>query len=335
MRKILMLVLALHISAKTTFSQENQTDSGLYYQPFPELLNTIVIEEIVSNNAATLEHKSSDNLDNILERSPNITMIKRGGYAFEPIVNGLRGGQATITIDGMRMFGACTDKMDPVTSYVTSNNLSEVEIGHGAGVTKYGSNLNAGLNLSTAKAQFSDSLKTQGVLNFGLGSAAREYNAGFNVNVGSRNWAVKLNGTKRKANSYRAGNGKQIDFTQYQKENIGTNLRFKAGKKTILEAKYIYDNAFDIGYAALPMDVSSAESNIAQLSAHFYALLPIVEKVTISGYANRINHVMDDTKRPNVPMHMDMPGWSKTFGAWVKAESQDFGRHKLNGMLEY
>lgn len=29
---------------------------------------------------------------------------------------------------------------------------------------------------------------------------------------------------------------------------------------------------------------------------------------------------MDDTKRPNVPMHMDMPGWSKTYGAYSEAE---------------
>ena len=31
-------------------------------------------------------------------------------------------------------------------------------------------------------------------------------------------------------------------------------------------------------------------------------------------YFNTITHTMDDTKRPVVPIHMDMPGWSDTYG---------------------
>jgi iron complex outermembrane recepter protein len=36
-------------------------------------------------------------------------------------------------------------------------------------------------------------------------------------------------------------------------------------------------------------------------------------------YFNTIKHVMDDTKRPNVPIHMDMPGWSETAGFYTQA----------------
>jgi iron complex outermembrane receptor protein len=31
---------------------------------------------------------------------------------------------------------------------------------------------------------------------------------------------------------------------------------------------------------------------------------------------------MDDTKRPNVPIHMDMPGWSKTYGYYSKVKAK-------------
>ena len=44
-------------------------------------------------------------------------MVKRGSYAWEPLINGMATERTVITIDGMRIFGACTDKMDPITSY--------------------------------------------------------------------------------------------------------------------------------------------------------------------------------------------------------------------------
>ena len=41
---------------------------------------------------------------------------------------------------------------------------------------------------------------------------------------------------------------------------------------------------------------------------------------------------MDDTKRSNVPMHMDMPGWTKTYGGYADGRMK-FGKHKLTARL--
>uniref|UniRef100_UPI003C757787 TonB-dependent receptor domain-containing protein n=1 Tax=Salinimicrobium sp. GXAS 041 TaxID=3400806 RepID=UPI003C757787 len=41
-----------------------------------------------------------------------------------------------------------------------------------------------------------------------------------------------------------------------------------------------------------------------------------------------IQHVMDDSKRPDVPIRMDMPGWSDTYGFYSKA-SGTFQNHKI------
>ena len=43
---------------------------------------------------------------------------------------------------------------------------------------------------------------------------------------------------------------------------------------------------------------------------------------------------MDDTKRPAVPIHMDMPGWSKTFGYFTNLNAELPDHHftvNLNG----
>ena len=53
-------------------------------------------------------------------------MFRRGNYAPDIVRHGMRNGQVGITIDGMQIFGACTDRMDPITSYVEANNLNSI-----------------------------------------------------------------------------------------------------------------------------------------------------------------------------------------------------------------
>ena len=55
-------------------------------------------------NAATLE--------DILTRLPEVSLVRRGSYGMEPSVRYFNGGQINIQVDGMKMHGACTDKMD-------------------------------------------------------------------------------------------------------------------------------------------------------------------------------------------------------------------------------
>ncbi|MEO5790082.1 MAG: TonB-dependent receptor, partial [Gelidibacter sp.] len=64
------------------------------------------------------QEKTLSSIDDYLEKSNKITMIKRGNYAWEPSMNNMNSERLNVTIDGMQIFGACTDKMDPITSYV-------------------------------------------------------------------------------------------------------------------------------------------------------------------------------------------------------------------------
>ncbi len=66
--------------------------------------------------------------DELIGRLGGVNMIRRGNYAYEPVIRGLSGGQINVTIDGMKMLGACTDKMDPVSSYVEPQNLESISI---------------------------------------------------------------------------------------------------------------------------------------------------------------------------------------------------------------
>ena len=81
----------------------------------------------------------------------------------------------------------------------------------------------------------------------------------------------------------------------------------------MLEATFIFDRATDVGYPALNMDVAKAEGFITSLSyKHLFRKASWETKV----YYNHITHEMNDTKRPDVEIHMDMPGKSCTAGVY-------------------
>ena len=64
----------------------------------------------------------SSGLEDILSRLPEMSLIRRGTYGMEPAIRSLSGGQINVLIDGMRIHGACTDKMDPATIYISTWN---------------------------------------------------------------------------------------------------------------------------------------------------------------------------------------------------------------------
>jgi iron complex outermembrane receptor protein len=136
----------------------------------------------------------------------------------------------------------------------------------------------------------------------------------------------------RDAQNYRAGNGQEVLFSQFRKFNISTTSGFLFDKNKMIEASIIYDKATNVGYPALPMDVSLAEAFIFSLKFDY---VPKISKITnweTKIYYNSITHKMDDTKRPFVPIHMDMPGWSDTFGVYSKVKGV-FEKHHFSADL--
>lgn len=73
-------------------------------------------------------------------------------------------------------------------------------------------------------------------------------------------------------------------------------------------ASVIFDRAKDVGYPALPMDVSRARAAIASVQHLVENIAPVLRSWETKLYYNNVLHEMDDTKRPVVPIHMDMPG---------------------------
>ena len=258
--------------------------------------------------------------EDILSRLPGISLIRRGNYAQEPILRGLNTNQVNITIDGMRMFEACTDKMDPVTAYVEPNNLEAVEVQAGPQGMEFGSTSAGSINLRLKKPQYADSVQLHGRVGARWQSMAAGISQNASADYRSPRLGLRANMTYRKSGNYRAGGGEAIRYSGFEKLNYSLSGMYKLSGKREMAFDFLGDNAWNIGYAALPMDVAYAHAYMGSFTYRQKVNSPHLLRWKIKAYANRVDHAMDDTNRDSVAMHMDMPGYTRTAGAFWEGD---------------
>lgn len=341
MKYFCIIGLVLILSAKI-YGQDSHLNYRLTIDTI--LLKDVTISSTIPLNDSQIEKFYRTNyfstIDNLAGHLDGVSLIKRGAYAMEPQLNGFSAGQLNITIDGMKMFGACTDKMDPVTSYLEPVNLKSITVEHGTNGALHGNNIGGSIDLALKEPLSEGTRPLSTSVTLGYETVSNSRNILASIGYFQKKWAWGINGVYRKNDNYRAGGGEIINFSQFEKYNLHSVLKFNADSISVFRADLLWDLARNVGYPALPMDVSRARAALAALEYQRNR-----EKYKLRGkvYYNSIYHIMDDSHRDSlfflknnteekgdpVFMRMDMPGWSNTFGSFLQTEIELNSRNRL------
>ncbi len=291
------------------------------------------IDEVVVVSAAGEGRKRSAkglvaSIDEHLAELSHVNLVRRGSYAWEPMVNNMQTERVVTTIDGMKIFYACTDKMDPVTSYVESSNLQSILLNSGLnGNPQSTGNIGGSLDLKLRKAGFNaDPFHLNTDIGYETNGHLQVYGA--DASFSTQRFYTNGGVFYRHADNYKEGGGRKVEFSQFEKVNAFANAGVKLTNRNIVEGTFIFDRANNVGYPALNMDVKKAEAFITSLSYKHLFTQGVLNSWETKAYYNHITHVMDDTKRPDVEIHMDMPGKSWTSGLYSLLSASN-GRHDV------
>lgn len=307
-----------------------------------DTLKNVAIEEVVVSTQVSvnkqLEHEQraskQANIDQILDRIAGVQMVRRGNYAWEPTIRSLNAAQINLTIDGMAIFGACTDRMDPISSYIEPSNLQQINVNIGPSFNSYAGGMAGGMNFKLANPELSKVPQLNGMLGTGYESNSQAVQTLASLQYSTEKIAFLVNGIFRKAQNYKAAERAIVPNSQFQKWNGSIAATYKLNSKNQILAQYLADYGQDIGYPALTMDVAFANANIVSLTHVYKGRKEGMNEIRSKVYFNHIDHAMDDSKRPaeTVPMHMDMPGLSRTAGFYSETGYQ-FAKHHLQARL--
>ncbi len=260
--------------------------------------------------------------EDLLARLPGVSMIQRANFAAEPVVRGYSGGQISLTIDGMPVYGACVDRMDPASSYVEPENLARVEVTRGAGDLSQGSQIGGSVDLVTQRPRFGSGLSTQGETGFESNGSARRVRGV--VSAGGERWAARASASYRAADDYTAGGGSAIQTSGYNKRNVAAAASFRPAQGHTLTAQVLTDDAWLIGYPALLMDAVLAQARIVSLT-YRTEMVGGWHHTQARAYRSRVDHYMDDRERNVLArevmrgMFMPMGGYTDVWGGSVEA----------------
>ncbi len=267
--------------------------------------------------------------DDLLARLSGVGMIQRANFAWEPVVRGYQGGQVALTVDGMPVYGACVDKMDPASSYVEPENLAAVEVSKGATDLGRGSQIGGAINLVTERPEFGV-LAVEAETGVESQGAARRVRGA--ANVGGARWAARASGSYRASDDYAPGGRDPIATSGYEKRNLAVAGALRLGDGHRLSAQVIADDAWLVGYPALLMDATLAQARIASLD--YDGRAPGLDRLGLRLYRNRVEHTMDDRfrdvmERPVMRgMYMPMAGYTDVWGGQAEA-ARAFGQTGL------
>ena len=285
-----------------------------------------VLEEVIiiaaKKNKIETDMKMAVSVDEFLASSDNISFIKRGAYAWEPLLNNMSTERSLVTIDGMHVFGACTDKMDPVTSYVESNNLSDIDIKSGQEGSLHGATIAGSIDLKRKSTAFTIGENYKGAYQTGFEFNNKQFFNLANSSYSSEKLVVDGSISNRKASNYSDGNNDEVQHSQFEKLNASLGVAYKTSDLSSVRVDAIFDRAKNVGFPALPMDLSLSRALITSVTYKQFFEKGIVKVWDTKVYFNAIEHYMDDTTRPENLVHMDMPGWSTTYGLVSKVNLQ-------------
>lgn len=246
-------------------------------------------------------------IEEVLQKSPGIQMISRANFSLEPTIRGMNANGVSVEIDGMKIYSACVDRMDPVTNYVEVENLEKVDLHK----TNDGSSISTSLNLITNKAIYESNFELSNEVTYESVSNLKRMRSVFNL--GDSVQAVRASYSFRNSGDYYSGNSIKIDRSSYEKQNYMLSYRTKYFDNFDLDFSFIGDDAKDVGYPVLLMDASKAESRIYRLSLSQF---DDYSTKNLSLYYNQIDHWMDDFSRDvdqrSVMQGMYMPMFGKT-----------------------
>lgn len=250
-------------------------------------------------NLEKIELKNSLEIKNdigeIIKNQPNLSTIRRGGTAIDPVFRGFRNNQLLIMLDnGIRIEGGCPNRMDPVTAHIDAEDIESIGIYQGAEILNLGPAIGGVITVNSfqpkafEKWTLKTKIKSSYESNFnGISNSALIYG-------GNKNIFFSLSGAYKEYGNYKDGNNQEIS-TSYKKYYSNLKLGYKISENQTFRISFTNSQGRDIKFPALPMD--EKKDNTQLYSMNYSYTKNNSEKFGISLYHNVVEHNMDNSFR--------------------------------------
>ncbi len=249
-------------------------------------------------NPATIFQTSITDVGILLSAIPNISGVRKGPNGFDPVIRGFKYSQLNVLLNGAtKIEGGCPNRMDPATTHVDINSITDITVYKGPYALKFGPSFGGIINISTWQPQFSNVYTTHLKGNVGLQNNGYGYNSTLNLEGSGKMFSYAIVGGTKNYGNYRDGAGRWVNASM-QQYNSSAKVAFKIGGKSVVDARVDLSQGRNIGFPALSMDERQDKTNIYTINYKGTNVSKIFKLVKINGWMSVVNHTMDNKNRP-------------------------------------
>ena len=116
-----LLFFVFSITFITNVSAEELTDI--------QISSPVMDKAIISNEAIEeVDTRNAVDGGDLLKNINGVNAIRRGGHGLEAVIRGQSDQRLNTFLDGAMVYGACSAKMDPASTYANVNNYDSVTV---------------------------------------------------------------------------------------------------------------------------------------------------------------------------------------------------------------
>ena len=243
--------------------------------------------------------KDPRDIGDIFHDQPGFGVIKRGGYAMDPVFRSFKYEQLNLIFDGgVYVSNACPNRMDPPSTHVAPGDIERIELIRGPYSMRYGPTMGAVINIITQKPAYSREFHVSGHAEGGYEFNGNGISGRAAVLMTNKNYDLMFDGGLKDYGDYVNGDG-QVIPSSFRHYDYAVKFGFAPVKNQRVQINWRQNFARDIDHAALPMDSEFDNSSI--LSADYGIDKPGQKlfSIKMKGYYSYVDHLMSNKNRPN------------------------------------
>jgi len=282
-----------------------------------------------------------------LQDITGISKVRKGAIANDVVIRGFQKDNVNVLIDGMKLYGACPNRMDPPAFHIDFAEVERIDILKGAFDVKNQGSLGGLVDIKTKSAEKG----FHGEVNLQYGSFNNFSGSSF-LSYGGSKGGISAGGAYKYSKPYEDGDGNKITdlyspmssnrYKPSEKDEASYNIKTGWTKIDLipvenhkLEVSYTRQEADDVIYPYLLMDAEYDDADRVNAIYTLNDISNIVKNLKIQAYWSQVEHDMRDERRCSSTANVstcsgDLP---RSYGMKTFAETNTWGG-KVEGTLD-
>ncbi len=250
-----------------------------------------------------------------LKTIPGFSAVRSGGVNSDPVFRGMFGSRVKLLTNGGEMIGACPNRMDSPSSYISPNSYDELTVIKGPQTVQWGAGSSAATVLFERGPERFDEPDYRLNGSLLVGSNGR-FDRGIDGAIGSKDGYVRVLANQSTADDYYDGDGDRVP-SEWDKWNTELALGWTPTEDTLLELT-VGKGDGESRYGGRGMDGTQFLRESVALRFKQENISDTWAALEAQVYYNYADHIMDNYKMRGKPTGMATQVDSRTVGGRIK-----------------